>query len=76
VSLPELNRNITIVAKELMPPLDNKVIANVFYEVADLLEIDNADSFRIRSYRRAAEAVEGSVKAWWRIFRKSFVRGG
>ena len=42
-----------------MPPLDNKVIANVFYEVADLLEIDNADSFRIRSYRRAAEAVEG-----------------
>lgn len=42
-----------------MPSLDNKVIANIFYEVADLLEIDNADSFRIRSYRRAAEAVEG-----------------
>jgi DNA polymerase (family 10) len=42
-----------------MPSLDNKIIANIFYEVADLLEIDNADSFRIRSYRRAAEAVEG-----------------
>ena len=29
-----------------------------FYETADLLEIDGADSFRIRSYRNAAEAVE------------------
>ena len=27
-------------------------------ETADLLEIDGADSFRIRSYRRAAEAAE------------------
>jgi len=39
--------------------LDNKTIANIFYEVADLLEVDGGDSFRIRSYRRAAEAVEG-----------------
>lgn len=39
--------------------LDNKTIANILYEVADLLEVDGGDSFRIRSYRRAAEAVEG-----------------
>ncbi len=38
---------------------DNKTIANIFYETADLMEVRNDDSFRIRSYRRAAEAVEG-----------------
>lgn len=38
--------------------LDNKSIAGIFYEVADLMEINNDDSFRIRSYRRAAEALE------------------
>src|ERR1700689_5778981 len=38
--------------------MDNKAIAGILYETADLLEIDGADSFRIRSYRNAAEAVE------------------
>src|SRR6476660_1381763 len=38
--------------------MDNKAIAGVLYETADLLEIDGADSFRIRSYRNAAEAIE------------------
>jgi DNA polymerase (family X) len=38
--------------------MDNKSIANVLYETADLLEIDGQDSFRIRSYRNAAQAVE------------------
>ena len=39
--------------------MDNKSIAGVLYETADLLEIDAQDSFRIRSYRNAAEAIEG-----------------
>ncbi|MGA9565558.1 MAG: DNA polymerase/3'-5' exonuclease PolX [Candidatus Korobacteraceae bacterium] len=38
--------------------MDNKTIANVFYETADLLEVNGDDPFRIRSYRRAAETVE------------------
>ncbi len=38
--------------------MDNKAIARVFYETADLMEINGDDGFRIRSYRRAAEAVE------------------
>lgn len=38
--------------------MDNKSIAGILYETADLLEIDGADSFRIRSYRNAAEAIE------------------
>jgi DNA polymerase (family X) len=39
-------------------PMDNKAIANILYETADLLEIDGQDSFRIRSYRNAAQAIE------------------
>jgi DNA polymerase (family X) len=38
--------------------MDNKAIAGILYETADLLEIDGGDSFRIRSYRNAAEAIE------------------
>jgi DNA polymerase (family X) len=38
--------------------VDNKAIANLLFETADLLEIDGQDSFRIRSYRNAAQAIE------------------
>ncbi len=38
--------------------MDNKAIANIFYETADLMEVRGDDPFRIRSYRRAAEALE------------------
>jgi DNA polymerase (family 10) len=42
--------------------MDNKAIANILYETADLLEIDGQDSFRIRSYRNAAQAVENNTE--------------
>jgi len=38
--------------------MDNKAIAGILYETADLLEIDGQDSFRIRSYRNAAQVIE------------------
>jgi DNA polymerase (family X) len=38
--------------------MDNITIARLLEETAALLEIDAADPFRVRSYRRAAEAVE------------------
>ncbi len=41
--------------------MDNRQIAQILYDTADLLEVSAADSFRIRSYRRAAEAVESST---------------
>ena len=41
--------------------MDNRSIAQLFAETADLLEISAGDPFRIRSYRRAAEAVESST---------------
>ncbi|HWT66190.1 MAG TPA: DNA polymerase/3'-5' exonuclease PolX [Terracidiphilus sp.] len=37
--------------------MDNPTMARLLEETADLLEIDGADGFRVRSYRRAAEAV-------------------
>jgi DNA polymerase (family 10) len=41
--------------------VENRSIAQLLGETADLLEISGGDSFRIRSYRRAAEAVEQST---------------
>ena len=38
--------------------MDNITIARLLDETAALLEIDAADPFRVRSYRRASEAVE------------------
>ena len=38
--------------------MDNSTMARLLAETADLLEIDGGDSFRIRSYRRAADASE------------------
>src|ERR1700761_3890029 len=38
--------------------VDNAAISRMLAETADLMAIDGADTFRILSYRRAAEAVE------------------
>ncbi|MBM3775490.1 MAG: DNA polymerase III, partial [Acidobacteria bacterium] len=38
--------------------MENKEIARVLYETADLMEIAGEDSFRIRSYRNGAAAIE------------------
>jgi DNA polymerase (family 10) len=38
--------------------MDNKSIATIFYETAELMKVASADPFRIRSYERAAEALE------------------
>ncbi len=40
-------------------PVDNKSLATVFNQTADLMEINGDDPFRIRSYRRAADTLEG-----------------
>jgi DNA polymerase (family 10) len=38
--------------------MDNRAIARLLYETADLMEIAEEDSFRIRSYRNAAGVIE------------------
>ena len=39
--------------------MENKEIARILRETADLMEIAGEDSFRIRSYRNGATAIEG-----------------
>ncbi len=39
--------------------MENKEIARILWETADLMEIAGDDSFRIRSYRNGATAIEG-----------------
>jgi DNA polymerase (family X) len=41
-----------------VPTFDNKSVATVLYETADLMEVRGDDPFRIRSYRNAAQALE------------------
>src|SRR5207302_510885 len=38
--------------------MDNKAIAGLLHEIADLLELYGQDPFRLRSYRNAAQAIE------------------
>ncbi len=45
-------------ARDTLECMDNVTLARLLDETAALLEIDAADPFRVRSYRRAAEAVE------------------
>jgi DNA polymerase (family X) len=42
-----------------MESMENRDIARVLAETADLMEIGGEDGFRIRSYRNAASAIEG-----------------
>ncbi len=37
--------------------MDNSTMASLLAETADLMEIDGADAFRVRSYRNAADAI-------------------
>ena len=49
--------------------MDNKQIARILRETAQLLQIDGAIIGRYRSYEKAAELIEGlpeSIAQWWR----------
>ena len=40
-------------------PIHNSEVADVFSQVADLLEIEGANEFRVRAYRKAARTIRG-----------------
>lgn len=40
-------------------PIHNEDIAQAFEEMADLLEIEEANPFRVRAYRNAARTIRG-----------------
>src|SRR3989304_10105240 len=50
VPLPGVDRNYSM-------PVHNADIARVFEDIADLLEIQEANPFRVRAYRNAARTV-------------------
>ena len=39
--------------------MDNKAIANILYETADLLALTGREPFRARAYERGARVLEG-----------------
>ena len=39
-------------------PMKNQDVAKIFYEIADLLEIQGVSPFRYRAYRQAAQTIE------------------
>lgn len=41
-----------------MADLDNRAVAAVFGEMADLLDIEASDTFRVRAFRRTAKVIE------------------
>ena len=46
-------------ANAIMEQMENREVARLLAETADLMEIAGEDGFRIRSYRNAASAIEG-----------------
>ncbi|MHB0889042.1 DNA polymerase/3'-5' exonuclease PolX [Acidithiobacillus sp.] len=40
-------------------PIHNAEVATIFSKIADLLEIENANPFRVRAYRTAARLIQG-----------------
>ncbi|MBI5238262.1 MAG: DNA polymerase/3'-5' exonuclease PolX [Deltaproteobacteria bacterium] len=50
--------------------MENREIARVFFEIADLLEIKGENPFRIRSYRNAGEAIEGLPESLAGLYEK------
>ena len=49
--------------------MENREIARLLYETADLMEIAGEDGFRIRSYRNAATVIEGYAEKVYDIVR-------
>ncbi len=47
----------------MMLPMNNTEIAGVFREIADLLEKQEENWFKIRAYRKAADSIEGQTVA-------------
>ncbi len=45
------------------PPATNAQIADLFDELADLLDIEGGNAFRVRAYRYAADLIRGHPKA-------------
>ncbi|MEK7102329.1 MAG: hypothetical protein AAB912_01710, partial [Patescibacteria group bacterium] len=55
--------------------MTNQDIARIFYHIADILEIQNADPFRVRAYREAATVIEGLIKEVAETYKEAGLKG-
>src|SRR5687768_13043974 len=63
-------------AKSARPPVvTNEAIADTFTEIADLLERQGANPYRVRAYRQGAETVRHAQQPLQRILADKGVRG-
>lgn len=56
-----------------MKAMTNKELAKIFYEMADFLEIENEDGFRVSAYRRAATSLESLEESVEEIYKRGGV---
>ncbi|RLF43754.1 MAG: hypothetical protein DRN09_04275, partial [Thermoplasmata archaeon] len=54
--------------------MKNQEISNIFYEIADLLEIKGEMPFKVRAYRRAAQRIETLEDDIEEIYREGKLR--
>lgn len=50
--------------------MDNKEVAKIFYQIADILELDGDNPFRIRAYRNAARNINALSRELEDLFRE------
>lgn len=55
--------------------MTNQEIARIFYNIADILEIQNADPFRVRAYRQAAAVIEGLIEEAAAMYKENGLKG-
>jgi len=54
---------------ENQPQPNNRAIADIFSRIADLIELDGGDHFKVKAYRRAADTLENlpdDIKNYYR----------
>ena len=51
-------------------PVHNTKISDIFEQLADLLEIEGANPFRVRAYRNAARTIRGYSKSMADLIRQ------
>lgn len=57
--MPAAQRPTAVGRADSPAPVDNRRIAELFEEIADLLELEDANPFRIRAYRNGARTLRG-----------------
>ncbi|MBI4098543.1 MAG: DNA polymerase/3'-5' exonuclease PolX [Candidatus Magasanikbacteria bacterium] len=55
--------------------MTNQDIARIFYDIAAILELQDADPFRVRAYNQAATVIEGLIEEIPAIYHEDGLRG-